>query len=297
MREREYEPYIMHYRRSKAWNGERFSDSQIRTKFIVDTHTHPVNDHAERPFTDEQRKFFKNMFGYWIPFEATPEEQINIMMRENISKAVIFDAHILTLEEARETNHWIASVVERHPELLGFAIAPVDGSEGTSELLEEAIKKLKLKGIGELFPSPNLDGLQVIFETASKLNVPVVLDDYDWDLHSGWLRETLPSFPKLKLIIPHVGHGFPKMIKIINDFNNVYADISMEIHYYEARAAKVISEVGPDKFMFGSDFPGTCWTPHDDILRTERLPLPEEDIKKILGVNAKNLLNLPNSSL
>jgi len=98
----------------------------------------------------------------------------------------------------------------------------------------------------------------------------------------------------LKLIIPHFGHGFPKMIKIINDFSNVYADISMEIHYYEARAARVISEVGPDKFMFGSDFPGTCWTPHDDILRTERLPLPEEDIKKILGINAKNLLNLPN---
>jgi len=288
----EYESHIIRYRKGKVWSGERFSDTQIRTKFIVDAHTHPMNDHAGRPFTDEHRRFFKNRFGYWIPFEATPEEQINVMTRENISKAVIFDAGAPTLEEARETNHWIASVTEGHPELIGFAIAPTDGSEGTSELLEEAVKKLKLKGVGELFPSQNLNGLRVIFETASRLNVPVVLDDYDWDQHSNWLRKVLPSFPELKLIIPHVGHGLQQMTKIINDFKNVYADVSMEIHYYEARAARVISEIGAEKFLFGSDFPGTCWTPHDDIVRTERLPLAEKDIEKILGLNAKNLLNL-----
>jgi predicted TIM-barrel fold metal-dependent hydrolase len=296
MGDTEYESYVIRYRKGKAWTGERFSTTQIRTKFIVDVHTHPTNDHAGRPFTDEQKRFFKNMLGYWIPFEATPEEQVDIMMRENISRAVIFDAHVSTLQEAKEINRWIASVTQSHPELLGFAIAPTDGSGGTSELLEEAIKKLKLRGIGELFPSQNLNGLQVIFETASKLDVPVVLDDYDWDLHSNWLRRILPSFPELKLIIPHMGHGFPEMIRIIHDFKNVYADISMEIHYFEARAAKVISEIGADKFLFGSDFPGTCWTPHDDIIRTERLPSAEEDIEKIMGLNAKHLLNLPDSS-
>lgn len=288
----EYEKYTIRYRKGKVWSGEGFSDTQIRTKFIVDVHTHPMHDYARGLFTDEQRKFFKGMFGYWIPFEATPKEQVNIMTHESISKAVIFDAGSPALEEARETNRWIASVAQRYPELVGFAIAPTDGSEGTSELVEEAIKKLKLKGFGELLPSQNLDGLQVIFESASKLDVPVVLDDYDWDLHSDWLRRVLPSFPELRLIIPHIGHGFPQMIKIIRDFNNVYADVSIEIHYYEARVAKVISEIGADKFLFGSDFPGTCWTLHDDIIRTERLPLPEEDIKKILGSNAKNLLNL-----
>lgn len=295
MQDVEHESYVIHYRKGKGWNGTRFLDTQIRTKFIVDAHTHPMDDHAGRPFTDEQRKFFKNRFGYWIPFKATPEEQINVMVHENINKAVIFDAGAPTLEEARETNHWIASVTQRRPELLGFAIVPTDGSEGTSELIEDAIKKLKLRGIGELFPSQNPDGLQVVFEDASKLDVPVVLDDYDWDLHSEWLRRILPSFPELKLIIPHMGHGFHQMVKMINDFKNVYADISMEIHYFEARAAKVIGEVGADKFLFGSDFPGTCWTPHDDIIRTERLPLPEEQVRKILGLNAKQLLNLPDS--
>jgi len=120
-----------------------------------------------------------------------------------------------------------------------------------------------------------------------------MLDDYDWDLHSNWLRGVLPSFPELKLIIPHMGHDLPQMIKIINDFKNVYADVSIEIHYYEARVAKVISETGADKFLFGSDFPGTCWTPHDDIIRTERLPLAKEDIEKILGLNAMRLLKFP----
>jgi predicted TIM-barrel fold metal-dependent hydrolase len=292
MQDIEYESYVIRYGKGKGWDGERFSDAQIRTKFIVDAHTHPMDDHAGSPFTDEQREFFKNRFGYWIPFEATPEEQVNVMRRENISKAVIFDAGTPTLEEARETNRWIARVTQRHPELSGFAIAPTDGDEGTGQLLEDAIKRLKLRGIGELFPSENLKGLQVIFDVASKLDVPVVLDDYDWDLHSEWLEGVLPSFPELKLIVPHVGHGFRQMIRIINDFKNVYTDVSMEIHYFEARAAKVISEVGADKFLFGSDFPGTCWTPHDDIIRTERLPLPEEDIEKILGLNARGLLNL-----
>ncbi len=292
MQDVEYETYIIHYTKGKVWTGERFSDTQIRTKLIVDVHTHPMDDHAGSPFTDEQRKFFKDRFGYWIPFEATPEEQVNIMMRENISKAVIFDAGTPAFEEAKKTNRWIASVTQRHPELLGFAIAPTDGSEGTNELLEEAIRKLRLRGIGELFPSQNLDGLRVIFEAVSKLDVPMMLDDYNWDLHSDWLRKVLPSFPELKLIIPHVGHGLPQMVKIINDFKNVYADISMEIHYYEAKVAKAISEIGADKFLFGSDFPGTCWTPHDDIIRTERLPLPKEDIEKILGLNAKLLFKL-----
>jgi len=88
MRDVEYETYIIRYTKGKVWTGEGFSDTQIRTKFIVDMHTHPMHDHAGRPFTDEQRKFFKDRFGCWIPFEATPEEQVNIMMRENISKAV-----------------------------------------------------------------------------------------------------------------------------------------------------------------------------------------------------------------
>jgi predicted TIM-barrel fold metal-dependent hydrolase len=286
------EAYTIYYRKGKVWSGERFLDTQIKTEFIVDMHTHPMNDDARRPFTDEQRKFFKKRFGYWIPFEATPKEQVNIMRREGIAKAVIFDAGTPSLEEAWKINQWIASVVSKYPELIGFAITPTDGSEGTDELLEESINKLKLKGVGELFPSKDFRSLEVIFEKASKLNVPVVLDDYDWDQHHGLLRNLLSSFPELKLIIPHIGHGMGEIIEIIREFDNVYTDISIEIHYYEARVAKLIREIGSDKILFGSDFPGTCWTPHDDIIRTERLPLPQEEIEKILGLNAKNLLKL-----
>jgi len=293
MREQEFETYMIRYPKGKVWTGERFADTQIKTKFIVDAHTHPMNDRAGTPFTDQQRRFFKERFGYWIPFEATPQEQLRIMKHENISNAVIFDAGSPTSEESRKINQWIASVTQRYPQLVGFAIAPTDGSGGTAEVLEEAIKKLKLKGIGELFPSQNLDGIEVVFEAASKLDVPLLLDDYNWDLHSSWLRSVLPSFSQLKLIIPHVGHCFPQMVEIINDFQNVYTDISIEIHYFEARAAKLISEIGADKFLFGSDFPGTCWTPHDDIIRTERLPLPKEDAEKILGLNAKRLIKFP----
>lgn len=292
MRDTIHETYLIHYKKGKAWSGERFLDTQIKTEFIIDAHTHLMNDPVKEPFTDEQRLYFKERFGYWVPFKGTPEEQIEIMRRENISRAIIFDAGTPTLEEARKVNRWIARVTRKHPELLGFAFAPTDDSEGTKELLEESIGALKLRGIGELFPTENREGLEVIFETASQLKVPVVLDNYDWDRDSKWLRETLPSFKELKLILPHLGHSFPEMIKIVNDFKNVYADISIEIHYYEARVAKIIEEIGSDKFLFGSDFPGTCWTPHDDIIRTERLPLPEEDLRKILGLNAKRLLNL-----
>jgi len=102
----------------------------------------------------------------------------------------------------------------------------------------------------------------------------------------------LPSFPELKLIIPHMGHGIDEVIRIIRDFKNVYTDLSIEVHYYEARVPNFIKQIGSEKVLFGSDFPATCWTPHDDIIRTERLPISEKDIKKILGLNAKNLLGL-----
>jgi len=138
----ECEAYTIHYRKGRSWNGERFLDTQIRTEFIVDFHTHLMVDPNGKLLDDEQRRRFKERYGYWIPFEATPREQVKIMRNEGISKAVIFDAGSPTLREAWEINHWITSIVTKYPELIGFAIAPTDGSEGTDELLDVSIKNL-----------------------------------------------------------------------------------------------------------------------------------------------------------
>jgi len=300
-----YETYPIRYRKEiMVWDGKRLVDGQVRTTFIVDAHTHPTKSfHSKEGLSLDRKRKMKEVSGYWTPFNCTIEEQLELMHGDNISKALIYFGQPSTIEESDRKNKWLCEMTQKHQELVGFALAPTDGREGTEELIEKAIKEYKLKGIGEIYPSKNIEGLSLVFEAASKLGVPVTLDILP--VHTPkliptkaeeckeWLKENLPSFSKLKLILAHIGYLRPGVVDIIKNFKNVYADISFIIHWYEAKVAKVLEEIEAERLLFGTDFGGpTCWTPYDDIIRTERLPISENDIEKILGLNAKQLIGI-----
>jgi predicted TIM-barrel fold metal-dependent hydrolase len=299
------EIYPIKYRKDiMLWDGEKFTDWQINTKFIFDIHTHPTKSfYSGQGLSIDERLELKKIIGFFSPFSCTLEEQLNIMKGDNIAGAAIFFGRPSTLEILERKNKYLSEVVKAHPELVAFALSPSDGRDGTYELIERAIKEYGLKGIGEIYPSNNLEGLNVVFEAASRFNVPVVLDIMP--VHTpelmptkmveceNWLVKVLPSYPELTLIIAHIGYLRPKILEVMKSFKNVYADISLVVHFYEAKVAKIIEDLGSERFLFGSDFGApTCWTPYDDIIRIERFPLSKKDIENILGLNARRLLSL-----
>ena len=224
-----------------------------------------------------------------------------------------------------------------------FATLPTTDPEACADELERCVTKLGFKGamIHGLTNGVFIDDKRYwpIFERAAALDVPIyihpgkphpaVIDAYYKDYRedfptivaAGWgftvetataglrlvLSGVFDKYPKLKIIMGHLGEGLPfsmwrinhamskEMLSNKNDarFRELFTE-----HFYVTTSGNfstpallcTIMEMGADRVMFGVDWPyienapGTKWM--------EELSLSAEDRRKILGGNARRLLRM-----
>ena len=73
--------------------------------------------------------------------------------------------------------------------------------------------------------------------------------------------------------------------------DNMRFDTSSSLYALDpAKAADMIRILGVDKFFFGSDYP--MWRPDEELQRFFALPLTEEERRRILAYNLKELLHI-----
>ena len=244
---------------------------------------------------------------------------------------------------ARRMNDHLAEAVARHPDrFAGFAVLPMHSPDAVAGELKRAVNDLNFCGAlingtteGRFLDHPAYEEL---LTTAVDLDVPIfvhphlapeaVRQAYFSDLPDGtdriletvawgWHAEaglhilrlafsgTLEKFPKLKLIIGHMGEMLPMMLARIDQVSKYDVD-----HLSRPVSAQIIEQVwiatsgiftqppfltalqtfGIDRIMFSVDFP---YAPNAGGRRfLDTVSLSPEDMHKLCHGTAEQLLKL-----
>lgn len=244
---------------------------------------------------------------------------------------------------AREMNDHLAAAISRHPHRFkGFAVLPMQSPDACAAELERCVRDLGFVGVningttnGRFLDDPTY---APILAKAVELDVPVyihphlapeavrqayfgglepgaarVLEAAGWGWHSETavhilrlaLSGTLDRFPKLKLVIGHMGEMLPVMLARIDD---VFA---LDIDHLERPIGQQITEqvwittsgifteppflaalltFGIDRIMFSVDYPYASNAKGRAFL--DRLCLAPADMAKLTHANADRLLKL-----
>ncbi len=240
---------------------------------------------------------------------------------------------------ARQCNTRLAEFVATDPKrFAALCLLPTPDPAAAADELERAITKLGMKGAmihgltnGRFVDEPDF---WPIFERAQALDVPiyihpafpspVVIEAYYKEYAAtysqligpalGFTVEALTQtvrlvisgvfdkYPKLKIILGHLGEGVPFLLWRIDQFlprtagsafkdifrNNFYLTTSG--NFSDTALTASITEMGIDRIMFSVDWPfnsnkvGTDWL--------NGLSLDATDKAKLAGLNAKALLKL-----
>jgi predicted TIM-barrel fold metal-dependent hydrolase len=244
---------------------------------------------------------------------------------------------------ARESNDLLADAVKKYPKrFAGFAALPVAAPDKAAEELERAIRQLGFKGalinghtrgryLDDTFFSP-------ILERAETLNVPIYLHPtvppkavvdalyggfsptvtatfaaagWGWHIETAvhLLRMILGGvfdrYPKLQVVIGHLGEGLPfmqprldknlppEMTKLKRRMGEYLRE---NIHYtfggfnFAATFLNLLLEVGASRIMFSVDYPYGSMTEARAFL--EQLPISPADREAIAHGNAERLLGV-----
>ncbi|MET0720752.1 MAG: amidohydrolase family protein [Tardiphaga sp.] len=242
---------------------------------------------------------------------------------------------------AIQTNDRLAASIALHPaRFAGFAVLPTPSPEAAADELERSVTQLGFKGalVNGLTNGKFLDEKQFwpIFARAQALDVPVYLHPAFPDpavsavYYNGYAREfpelngpvwgftaetanqairmvlsgVFNEYPRLKIILGHLGEGLPFLLWRINDLLHRPMDGGLTFaetfrkHFYLTTSGNFsdsaltcsIAEMGIDRIMFSVDWPfasnkaGTGWIGNTG--------LSAQDKAGILGATAQKLLRL-----
>jgi hypothetical protein len=138
-----------------------------------------------------------------------------------------------------------------------------------------------------------------VYERAEHLDVPVLfhmgmdrIPGMDIYGHPPDIEDVAHSFPRLRIIIAHLGTPFlDETENVLRKHEMVFADISFFIEIQDAKsAASIMRKMGLEKLMFGSDFPFI--KPGNAIESLLCLGLSDDEKEMILWRNAARILKL-----
>ena len=244
---------------------------------------------------------------------------------------------------AQESNDFLAEAVKKHPKrFAAFASLPIAAPE---QAAEELVRRVRQQGFKGALINGHTRGRYLddhffwpILERAEALNVPIYLHptvppkavvDAQFGGFSppvnavfaaagwGWHIETavhlirmilggvFDRYPKLQIVIGHLGEGIPFMLPRLNKnfpmemtklARPLGAYLRENVHYtfggfnFPATFLDLLLEVGVERIMFSVDYPYGSMTEARAFL--EHLPVSPADRERIAHGNAERLLGL-----
>jgi uncharacterized protein len=234
------------------------------------------------------------------------------LSRESREKAEI-EIREHMLQRMDHNNFWGCEVGRSYPELLPFVnLDPVLMDAVT---IRQKVREAVSKGACGIVLFPGLHGFYgndrrawPVYEMAQSFQLPILSQTGDaGPLPPGarghWGRpryfgDVAASFPKLRLILGHLGKGYESEIAALTRrYPNVYTETSMRLSgldeagkWTPAEAVTWFRLIGIDRILFGSKWP--LFDPQQDIDTIHKLPLTPEEKRKILGENVQRVLQL-----
>ena len=248
---------------------------------------------------------------------ATVDRLLSDMDRAGIDRVVLQGMYWQHLETCVAQNNWYIEWCRQHPDrLIGFAVVqPKAGSEALDEVRRAMDEGLR--GLGEMLPcaqgyrTRTPEFLRVV-ELLIELDVPLCLHVSEPVGHDYPGKSTTPledyywlatEYPELKLILAHWGGLLPfyELMKgVRKQLKNVYYDTAATPLLYQPGVYQaVVSVVGPQKVLFGSDYPLLIYPSLDKEPGFSRLleeirgsGLAPDELDLLLGKNAARVLSL-----
>lgn len=237
----------------------------------------------------------------------SPEMLIQQMDEAGIAKSVLYavDAPIVY-----SSNEYVKSLCDRFPDrFIGFA--SVNPNDPTAvDTLEKAVKGFGLKGL-KLHPPlqnffPNDKAFYPLYEKALELNIPIVFHVGTTPFGSLCrLSQANPlliddiavDFPDLRIQLTHLGTLWHNESFMVVEKNpNVFIDTAAYLYEIkEILTPNLIDRIGPDKIIFGTDYPmpyaGTIHNIKDFVDCIGEIGLSQTTLRGIFKDNFETLLN------
>jgi 2,3-dihydroxybenzoate decarboxylase len=250
-----------------------------------------------------------------------------------------FEADV-AIPMARDANDRLFEAVKAHPtRFAGFAALPTAAPDTAADELERCVTKLGFKGtmIHGHTRGSFLDDRKywVIFERAEALDVPIYLHPtlphpdvvqayfrgYEELCRAGWgfaidtschflrivFAGVFDAYPKLKIILGHLGEGLPFAMHRLNDHTYRAAArrglqrtpleylkdnmlVTTSGNWYEPAFLCTLLALGVDNILFAVDWPYEPNTAGAGFLK--RLSISDLDREKIAHLNAERILRM-----
>ncbi len=278
---------------------------------ILDGHTHIFPEEVIRRRED----FFTAEPAFRLLYDSPkskmvgPEELLAVMEDEGVEAAVILGFPWRQESLWRQHNELILEAQRRWPrKFFGFCAADPARPGGVREI--ERCLAAGARGIGELAwylddLGPGLtDVLAPVAELCQHYRVPLMLHTNDpaevgptypgkapFSLSATY--QVIKAFPETTWILAHWGGGLPFYGLLKKEapevFKNVYFDTAASPFIYRPVIYRVVAEmVGPEKIIFGSDYP--LLPPSRYVKEMAEADLPEDWQEMILGKNLARVM-------
>lgn len=239
---------------------------------------------------------------------ATEDDIISYLDSSKIDRAIVFGFPWEDHDLAARNNDEVWAFSERHPgRIVPFAILSSAGGERAHKEAERTLAA-GFSGIGELamyhrgWSLQDFEELSPSLEAARVCQVPVLIHvneqvghDYPGKIavDFGGLLRIIQANQDLDFILAHFGGGifiYGLMPEVAGLFSRTYLDIAACPFLYDPRIFEVASRImGPDKIIFGSDYPLLPLSRYLKEFDKAGLPGPLRD--GILGDNIARILD------
>ncbi len=260
------------------------------------------------------------------------ETLIKDMDEAGVDKCIVahLDYSIFSQQEPEisvwRANEYLAEMQQKYPDRVVAFVGVDPLRKDAVDLLEKGLLSWHMKGVKIMLNYPVTDeSVQRFMSKINDLEIPALFhmgtsppphaakygNPADLDLLT--LR-----YPKMKVIAAHCAKGYEDLLLAIIKYRagTIFTDISsLQYDYFQSpwhfiMEMRLLMDKIPNSVMMGSDWPFVVRPPHPtykqwfDVIRNLKIPEPvlglglgirdftEEDKNKILGENARSLLNI-----
>jgi predicted TIM-barrel fold metal-dependent hydrolase len=276
---------------------------------IIDFHTHlfPEAVCSGRECFCESDPAFELLYRSPASRLVSTDGLLAAMDENGVDASVVFGFPWQDAELFRMHNDCIIEAVQKHPgRLIGFGC--FDPASGQAAREAERCLDGGLAGIGELafyrsgIDEGALDRLAPVMDVCRERGRPVLIHTNEPVGHTypGKTPNTLAQiyrmterFPANTIVLAHWGGGlffFSLLKKEVKDrLRNVYFDTAASPFLYDPAVYRVAADLlGPEKILFGSDYP--LLAPARYFSEMQTAGLSESERSLICGQNAEKLL-------
>lgn len=290
---------------------DEMEEAGVQHAVLLSTDVDPMD--VEKPEIKDKlrRHHLKSQFGFRGLRFSSIEDEIKHFFQELVN----------SYPDLKSSNQEIADLVKRNPDrFIGFGSVNPNKDEDYVEAKLKEISRLGLKGIKmlptlQLFSPVDNKNFERICEFCEKKGKVLLYhtgcDPGPWegpelakDANPKYLRPILETYHPV-VVLAHAGSysaykpgiWFEEAIELAEDFQDVYFDSSAvsSFIYTEKILERIRRVMGLDRLLYGSDFPvvwGSNMRYEVNVIKNSK-DLTEDEKRKILGLNAAKILNLP----